>query len=1248
MLLIRACSPSAAMEEIRSSRRHAKSTYRDVFGGAPNYTSTYVSKSDEYHEIFGGITTASSSIPFLDLPDSNGDDGNVGFIDYGEIFGGFDAGKFAVDYQEMLKGSANERTQTNAKVHEPVDMSSRSTNKEMNDRVESLDNSKSSSSFNSSDHETRQFNMSYHRTTRGSIDDVLTGKTCVTEFHAMPEYTYSVDSCSSFQDARSKNSSTMQVKDHVHRTTYNEPYNDMNQLNDAHPSDAIHDKKRNAVKVKMCKEEFSSKLSSSEDTSVHIKSHSCSSSNNSESSVNVPYRDAGFVNISNINLRTQPSKLPPPSREPPKIAMRQESTMLKEPKFSRGDQGGDIFMLPTRAPKINYSIGSSKSQEFSKNSTSSFHDVEMDASSALAASAAAMKEVMEQAQARLKSAKELMEKKRDKPQILKKLSCKETTILDKTKASKGFEGDRVYSGISSSMKSSPIENEKYDYMLDDSQTGIKVSKAAPMYCEKESFKDDGRHMSQDDEFPDVSNLGEWRTEKQFCDLVDNIKSSETSLNTMINNNDVKCTEKSPPAYEFNGASKLANADTIKLDELNITSESVDAIHEVEIIQQQDKISELTNGDEEFLEAQDVLTSEPELTNSEDPCEYNEQEVDSTNDDPKLEEIYLDEKTIELHAVEEAWECSDNEKVLSPTFVSCESENSLKMSETDGQLENVVDSRKEEVEELKTYGEACLQEKSVCTIEIGRANSFHEEDECKSECSSLGNEHEKCRKTDAQETCTPDEKNKVTQCDKEQEESSEKVDDPIITEEELNSTLESEVQFEQKLEGTHSVVENTMEPETLKFDYSESKNKEIKASREAHSSEDKDSAPDGDESKDAVEPETPKFDYFESKNEETKAASKVHSSEDKDSSPNGDESKDKVDDQAKACAENEDLVNATKNINEKPHSFCRGSDKNIDPAITEKFSFDVNENEHLESEKAKAKELEMARKAEEEKKREREREKVKERLANERRVAQERAERLAVERATAEARQRALAEAKEKAEKAAAEALERSIAEKALKEAKLRAERAAVERATAEARERAVEKALADKAAADARLRASRINNSDVVKDVGIQNGSFSGSFHKREDSSVPGDVESPLRCKAKLERHQRTVERAAKALAEKNKRDILAQREQAERNRISESLDAEVRRWSTGKEGNLRALLSTLQYILGPDSGWQPIPLTDVITAVAVKKAYRKATLYVHPDKLQQRGASIHQKYICEKVFDLLKEAWNRFNSEER
>lgn len=143
------------------------------------------------------------------------------------------------------------------------------------------------------------------------------------------------------------------------------------------------------------------------------------------------------------------------------------------------------------------------------------------------------------------------------------------------------------------------------------------------------------------------------------------------------------------------------------------------------------------------------------------------------------------------------------------------------------------------------------------------------------------------------------------------------------------------------------------------------------------------------------------------------------------------------------------------------------------------------------------------------------------------------------------------------------------------------------------------------------------------------------------------DGESEERRRARLERHQRTRERAAKALAEKNERDMQQQREQAERHRIAETLDFEIKRWAAGKEGNLRALLSTLQYVLWPECGWQPVSLTDLITAAAVKKVYRKATLCIHPDKVQQKGANLQQKYIAEKVFDLLKEAWNKFNSEE-
>uniref|UniRef100_A0ACD5TZT7 Uncharacterized protein n=1 Tax=Avena sativa TaxID=4498 RepID=A0ACD5TZT7_AVESA len=293
---------------------------------------------------------------------------------------------------------------------------------------------------------------------------------------------------------------------------------------------------------------------------------------------------------------------------------------------------------------------------------------------------------------------------------------------------------------------------------------------------------------------------------------------------------------------------------------------------------------------------------------------------------------------------------------------------------------------------------------------------------------------------------------------------------------------------------------------------------------------------------------------------------------------------------------------------------------------------------------KQRENDTERKKLEEQEREREREK----------------DRLAVERATREAHERAFNNAREKAEKMAldriaaarqrASAEARQKEERANAEARLKAERAAVERATAEARERAIKKAKAEKAAAEARERREQIRSSskDIRQDTQFQRATSSGSVRNPDSSSKVVDAESGLRHKARIERHQRTTERVSKALAEKNMRDLMVQREQAEKQRMADFLDPEVKRWSNGKEGNLRALLSTLQYILGADSGWQPVPLTDLITAAAVKKAYRKATLCVHPDKLQQRGATIRQKYVCEKVFDLLKDGWNKFTSEER
>ena len=44
-----------------------------------------------------------------------------------------------------------------------------------------------------------------------------------------------------------------------------------------------------------------------------------------------------------------------------------------------------------------------------------------------------------------------------------------------------------------------------------------------------------------------------------------------------------------------------------------------------------------------------------------------------------------------------------------------------------------------------------------------------------------------------------------------------------------------------------------------------------------------------------------------------------------------------------------------------------------------------------------------------------------------------------------------------------------------------------------------------------------------------------------------------------------------------------------------------------------------------------------------VKKAYMKANLLVHPDKVRQRNGTPEQVAIADMIFDVLKEAWGAF-----
>jgi hypothetical protein len=87
----------------------------------------------------------------------------------------------------------------------------------------------------------------------------------------------------------------------------------------------------------------------------------------------------------------------------------------------------------------------------------------------------------------------------------------------------------------------------------------------------------------------------------------------------------------------------------------------------------------------------------------------------------------------------------------------------------------------------------------------------------------------------------------------------------------------------------------------------------------------------------------------------------------------------------------------------------------------------------------------------------------------------------------------------------------------------------------------------------------------------------------------------------------------------------------------SVALKVKVGSWTDGKTGNFRALLSSLQDILWDDAGWEPIGVGDLLKPVQVKKAFMKACLIVHPDKIT---GDEHEK-LASLVFDELNKAYN-------
>lgn len=124
--------------------------------------------------------------------------------------------------------------------------------------------------------------------------------------------------------------------------------------------------------------------------------------------------------------------------------------------------------------------------------------------------------------------------------------------------------------------------------------------------------------------------------------------------------------------------------------------------------------------------------------------------------------------------------------------------------------------------------------------------------------------------------------------------------------------------------------------------------------------------------------------------------------------------------------------------------------------------------------------------------------------------------------------------------------------------------------------------------------------------------------------------------------------------------------EDAARLACKDAVDARLTAWKSGRECNIRALLTSLdETILWPELGWRKVGMAEVVSKGQVKGAYVRAIAKVHPDKvsvvfwgvvhnfmfgtqLNAGNTTVEQRTIANGVFGALNEAWNAFQQQQQ
>lgn len=174
-----------------------------------------------------------------------------------------------------------------------------------------------------------------------------------------------------------------------------------------------------------------------------------------------------------------------------------------------------------------------------------------------------------------------------------------------------------------------------------------------------------------------------------------------------------------------------------------------------------------------------------------------------------------------------------------------------------------------------------------------------------------------------------------------------------------------------------------------------------------------------------------------------------------------------------------------------------------------------------------------------------------------------------------------------------------------------------------------------------------IENGGATKSVMDGKKRCNDVLNPRPKSTAPSRPVSRQPAKAATPRPRVATPAQSSSQASDRIRETLQKESQFEDDRfkLHDVVEQKLNSWKTGKEDNLRALLSNLDTVLWTETQWKKVSMGDLVMPKKVKICYLKAVAKVHPDKIPPDATS-EQKMLAEGIFVVLNTAWEGFKQQ--